>query len=267
MNESNESLIPASGKLTYISNAGVLIQLKDRKILIDGLCRSNNPIYKDPSADIAQKIKGGIPPFDHLDLMLITHEHSDHFDPISVHEFRENNPQTVILSTPSVISKLKSHAPLNKESHHLMEFDLSLHEVEIRTVQGIKIHIFSLAHMGKSQGETRNYAYLIEYGLKLLHVGDASPVPENYDQLNLLPEKIDYLIAPFPYIGLPSARRVIQDYINPRKIAVLHFPYQELDRFGWIRTTKKSFAHVKNDFMETNCLEELGMSLILSFMS
>lgn len=263
MNASNESLIPASGKLTYISNAGVFIQLKDRKILMDGLCRSNTPIYKDPSADIALKIKGGIPPFDHLDLMLITHEHSDHFDPISVHEFQENNPQTVILSTPYVISKLRAHAPLDKGSHNLMEIDLKLHQGETLTVQGIKIRIFSLAHMGKNQEETRNYAYLIEYGLKLFHVGDASPVPENYDQLNLLPEKINCLIAPFPYIGLPSARRVIKDFINPQKIAILHFPHKELDRFGWIRATKKSFTYIRKDFMETNFLEELGMTLIL----
>ncbi|WP_425802774.1 MBL fold metallo-hydrolase [Desulfitobacterium sp. Sab5] len=265
MNESSESLISASNKLIYISNAGVLIQLKDRKILIDGLCRSNNPIYKDPSPEIAQKIKGGIPPFNDLDLMLITHEHSDHFDPVSVDEFSKNNPGTVILSTPNVITKLRTYdsMEMDKEQANLIEFNLNLHQEETLNFQGMKIRIISLAHMGKNQEETQNYAYLIEYGLKLLHVGDADAVSENYNQLNLVPQKIDYLIAPFPYISIPSARRVIKDYINPQKIAVLHFPHKELDHFGWIKATRKSFANVKEAFIKTNFLEELGTTLIL----
>lgn len=41
--------------ITYVSNAGVLIQLKDKKILIDGLCHSRQPLYKDPPPEIAQK--------------------------------------------------------------------------------------------------------------------------------------------------------------------------------------------------------------------
>lgn len=265
MNESSESLISASNKLIYISNAGVLIQLKDRKILIDGLCRSNNPIYKDPSPEIAQKIKRGIPPFNDLDLMLITHEHSDHFDPVSVDEFSKNNPGTVILSTPKVISELRTYDSegMNKKQANLIEFNFDLHQKKTLNIHGIKIRILSLAHMGKDQEETQNYAYLIEYGLKLLHVGDAWAIPENYKELNLVSERINCLIAPFPYISIPSARRVIKDYINPQKIAVLHFPHKELDHFGWIKATKKSFANVKEAFITTNFLEELGTTLIL----
>lgn len=263
--ENSEILSSASDSLTYISNAGVLIQLKDRKILIDGLCRSNNPIYKDPSSEITQKIKGGIPPFNDLDLMLITHEHSDHFDPVSVCEFSKNNPKTLIISTPNVIAKLKTcnSDEMNMKQTNLIEFNLNLHQEETLNLKGLKIRIISLSHMGKDQAETRNYAYLIEYGPKVFHVGDANAVPENYSPFNLVSEKIDCLIAPFPYISIPSARRVIKDYINPQKIAILHFPYEELDHFGWTKATRKSFAHVKEEFIKTNFLKELGTTLFL----
>lgn len=258
--------------ITYVSNAGVLIQLKDKKILIDGLCHSRQPLYKDPPAEIAEKIKRGIPPFDNLDLMLITHQHPDHFDPISIHEFRKWNPNTTILSTHKVISIIKAYAsesePSNKKvknsEHNLVEFNTELHHDERLTLKGIDIRIFSMLHSGKDFNNIHNFAYLIDNGLKILHVGDASPVSENFSKLNLKEEKLDWLIAPFPFISLPSARIVIKEYINPQKIAIVHLPSEERDRFGWIKATHKSFEKIKDAFIKTVLLEALGESHLLT---
>lgn len=255
-----ETLRTEASKLTYVSNAGVLIQLKDKKILIDGLCHSRNSLYKDPSPELAQKIKGGFPPFDNLDLMLITHHHPDHFDPFSIHQFRMQNPKTTILSTHEVISKIKAYALGN--DHNLVEFNTDLHHVEKLTLHGINIRIFSMLHTGKGYDDIQNFAYLIDYALKILHVGDASPVLENFSKLNLRDEKLDLLIAPFPYIALPSARIVIKKYITPQEIAIVHLPNEERDRFGWIKATHKSHEKIKDNFIKTVFLEELGRSLL-----
>ncbi|HVJ49677.1 MBL fold metallo-hydrolase [Desulfitobacterium sp.] len=262
-------LVTGINTMTYVSNAGVLIQLQDKKILIDGLCDPNQPFYKNPPAEISAKIKGGMPPFDNIDLMLITHQHSDHFDPISIHEFRKRNPNTIILSTSEVISKIKTYASDNDApdtgimnlEHNLIELKTALHHAEMLTVKGINIRILSMLHSGKSYDDVRNFSYLIEYGLRILHVGDASPVRENYDGQNLRRTKIDWFIAPFPYIALPSARVVIKEYINPQKIAIVHLPNEERDRFGWIKATHKSFGKIEHDFIETIFLEELGSTI------
>lgn len=249
--------------ITYVSNAGVLISVNNKKILIDGLCKSDIPIYKNPPAEISKQIIRGIPPFDNIDIMLITHHHSDHFDSNSIGEFLKYNLNTMVVSTHEVISKIKNHIPYTEVSN-LIELNPVLHSEEKITVNGINIHTISMTHDGKEYKDIQNFSYLVEHGLKVFHIGDAGPFQENFNTLNLKQRRIDLLIAPFPYIGLPSARKIIKEYINPQKIAIVHFPYKELDGFGWIDATKKSYERVKNDFIITEFLEDIGDSINIS---
>lgn len=251
-----------ANSITYVSNAGVLVNINEKKILIDGLCNSKLPIYKNPPPKISEKIIRGIPPFDNIDIMLITHYHSDHFDPNSTGEFLKQNPNTIAISTSEVILKIKSHLSYTKATN-LIELKPVLHSGENITVNGVSIQAISMIHDGKQYQNIQHYAYLIENGIKILHIGDARPVKENYEALNLKQKRIDLLIATFPYIGLPAARQIIKEYIDPQKIVIVHLPYKELDSFGWIEATKKSYEHVKNDFIKTEFLEEPGYSLMV----
>ena len=248
-------------KITYISNAGVLITLGDKKILIDGLCDSETPMFKNPPSDLKKKIVANMPPFDNIDIMLFTHHHSDHFDPISITEYRKQNKHTAILVNHEAIRKLDSFLT-GYEFPRCIKCDIPLGSRECFHVHGINIEAISLLHDGKEYEDVQNIAYLIEAGKNtILHVGDAKPTAENYLNLNLTKKNIDLLIAPFPYIGLPSGRRVIEKYIKPKMIMPVHFPYKELDNGGWISATKKSYMMVKETFIETIFLEKIGDSI------
>lgn len=249
--------------ITYVSNAGVLIEFPGEKILIDGLCQPNIPLWKSTPADIKRQLLEGLPPFDRLDTMLYTHHHSDHFDSGSTAEFIKRQPETAVIATQVAVSQLKSHLPA-ADDYNFIVLNPPLHGKESYTAKGAAIRAISMLHDGQDFSSIQNLAYLIELdGQKVLHLGDAMSIDENYAHLDLLAEEIDLLIASFPNIGIPAHRQRIEKYIRPRKIAVVHLPYREMDEFGWIAATLKSYQRVKNDFIETVFFEEPGDSLIL----
>jgi L-ascorbate metabolism protein UlaG (beta-lactamase superfamily) len=251
-----------SNNLIYVANAGVLVNIDGKKVLIDGLNNAKYPLYKSTPIEISKKITEGIPPFDHIDVMLVTHNHSDHFDVESVAGFLNKNPDVVVISNDEIITAIKKHIFDSVETRLIAIQPEHPCKKRIQ-FKGIDIVAFSLAHDGKEHTEVHNLAFLIDGSKKVLHLGDGAPIKENYEALHLDQLKIDLLIANFPYVSLPSARNIIVEYIKPKKIAVVHLPYRELDRFGWISAAKKSYDRAKDNFAATEFLEDIGASISL----
>ena len=250
-------------KFTYVSNAGVMLQCNDNKILIDGLCNSTLPVYKNPSDEVKEFMISGVNPFENIDALLFTHNHTDHFDVLSTASLLKHNKDTFLLAPQKVVMEIKQRLPYD-ESDRLIKLDDSLGGIEDININGIKIQSISMLHDGKEYESVGNLAYLVDIGGKrVLHVGDAKPIEENYRYLDLTNKNIDLLIVPFPYIGLPSARQVIEKFIKPRKIAAVHLPYRELDSYGWIDATMKSYLRVKENFIETVIFEKPGEYMII----
>ena len=249
-------------KVTYVSNAGVLLEIAGKKILIDSLCDSVMPIYKNTPKEIKEQILCGLPPFDNIDIMLVSHHHSDHFEPKSVAEFLQRNRRAILISTPETVRRLKKEDPALSESR-LIAPPLQVHETEKLDSNGIRIQVISMIHEGKDFRDVENFAYLIEVnGTCILHPGDAKPMEENFNHPGLVGNSINLLLAPFPYVGIPSGHAVIENQIKPEKIVAIHLPHQELDQFNWIKGTKKSYARVQDRFVETIFFEEMGDSVI-----
>lgn len=242
--------------ISYISNAGVFLCSGNNKVLIDGLCNCTGNKYKNLPLALRNKIVAGLPPYNNIDLLLITHHHPDHFDPWSTIRFAESNPNGMIIADQDVIQsilKLRSDLPM---SRFIPANNPHGSKVILYNTDNLRVKAIPLVHDGEEFKNVRNIGYIIELeGKKILNVGDAKPSWENY--INLMEENIDLLIAPFPYVSLASARRVIQKYIRPRKIAAVHFPYPHLDYDKWIDTTKASYKLTRDSFIETVFLEDI----------
>jgi len=250
-------------KVTYISNTGILLECNNKKIMIDSFCNSSLKIYKSPSAETKKLMISGSYPFESIDALLFTHNHSDHFDAESTVSFLIYNKGTLLLAPHEVIMDIKKGFP-HIESNRLIVLEDRLGETQKININGIKIQSISMLHDGKEYKDVSNLAYLVDmYGKIILHVGDAKPIQENYIALDSIRQNIDLLIAPFPYIGLATARRVIENYIKPRRIAAVHMPYRELDSCGWTDTTMKKYMKIKDDFIETVFFENIGESITI----
>lgn len=250
-------------KVTYVANAGVLLEAGSSKIMIDGLCNTDIPIYKNTPEALRNQIVRGIPPFDKIDLLLFTHHHADHFDPESTCEYLKYNSDTVVISTAKAISDLKE-AGFSSDDERLVGIDSLPGEITEININGISVKAIATRHDGRDYDDVLNLAFLVETGgRRFLHVGDAKPLKENFKDAGLAGQNIDLLIAPFPYVGLSTARSTIESFIRPQKIMAIHMPYRELDSEGWISSTLKSYKNVEKDFFKTEFVDVIGSSILL----
>jgi L-ascorbate metabolism protein UlaG (beta-lactamase superfamily) len=236
--------------ITYLCNAGIMLEGNNKKVLIDSFCKTIGTPYKNTATSVVRDIINGIQPFNRIDAMLFTHSHWDHFDAAYVSDFLGRNTESVVVAP----SEAAAHVFPLMSSHpkNLIKSNPPLHGSEIKSMDGIEIRCIAMTHGGAKDDSLQHIAYLLNfYGKNILHVGDANLLKSNYMNLGLEALKIDLLIAPFPYVGSIPGRRVIQLYIQPKKIAVVHLPIREQDTAGWTDATRLSFQKREADFPET----------------
>jgi glyoxylase-like metal-dependent hydrolase (beta-lactamase superfamily II) len=65
----------------------------DLKVLVDALFDKPNPEYRAPAPEVLEKIMKGATPFDGVDLVLVTHNHPDHFEARLAVRYLETLPE------------------------------------------------------------------------------------------------------------------------------------------------------------------------------
>ena len=115
--------------ITYIANEGFLIETNNSKVLIDALFGGIRGNWCDqPNDSVSNFMLKGIPPFDSIDLVLVSHKHSDHFNEQMVITFLTNNKKTVLIVCQSVVpaiaesNPLEKYSPLSLNTHHISRY-------------------------------------------------------------------------------------------------------------------------------------------------
>ena len=136
-------------KITKYPQSAILLDYKDKKILIDPgkYCYRNNFSAND---------------WGKIDILLITHEHADHCLPEAIKVIKENNPELVILSNKSVQSillkeRIKSDA---------LELD------DTKNVNGIEITGIKSVHGDMPNGKHKPEVTGFLIDNKVYHPGD-----------------------------------------------------------------------------------------------
>jgi L-ascorbate metabolism protein UlaG (beta-lactamase superfamily) len=162
--------VPVS--VTYIGNAGFMITAGDKKILIDALWKSLAEGDPRP-ADISD----AQPPYDDIDLILITHDHADHFAPDIVCEYMKNNPDTAVVAPKTAVHALMAHgcrdaALIDLEAEHSTQM----------IVNDIGVKAMFLSH---GMANYENLGYLVTTGgRRFFHTGDVEFTAAVYDLRN-----------------------------------------------------------------------------------
>lgn len=220
----------------YIANTGFLIENKGKKVMIDAIHTKQIDPYYNVDNETINKIIDGIPPFDNIDLLLFTHYHPDHFDGEATLKTLCNHPNTKLFSSKQTITRLKSLPEYNISLEQQLIYD----EIELNTtkdfnINGVHFSAISLIHDGKSFTDVVNFSYLLKFDDQYIyHCGDAKPDLKNYENLGLEKLNIHYALLDFPYITLPSARKIVKDSINPKKILLMHIPNKDKDKHNWL---------------------------------
>ena len=144
-------------------------------------------IHVDPYGQMANYAK-----FPKADIILITHDHSDHFDPQVLTLLRTE--KTVTILTNSLAKKVEGGIVMNNG--------------DVRSIEGLKIEATAAYNMVHKRGDGTPFhpkgsgnGYIITFGDKKIYVaGDTENIPEMKDLKNIdvafLPMNLPYTMTP-----------------------------------------------------------------------
>lgn len=211
-----EGMSDAELEITYVQNAGFLIESGDTKIVIDSL-------YKGLGGRMVPRerrelMERALPPFDYIDLVLATHIHGDHFDPYLVGAHLENNPTAAFASTDRGAKMIRELFPdLEGLDERVTGLGLKSGEREQLSLHGIDLEAVYLSHGAGTDAD--NHGYILSIGgYKLLHTGDIGGAAFLQDY-EFLDEEIDFALVPWFYLTEPDAEGILgnigADYYIP----------------------------------------------------
>jgi len=210
--------------VTSVGNAGFLVRSGDAAILVDALYRDGVEGYDAIPGERRALLEEALPPFDGVDLLLVTHLHADHFDPEAVGRHLIATPAARLVTTRQAAGSLAS-AFIGYEEVKDRVIQVAPAAGTIIPVRGagesaaIHVRVIDLPH-----GSVENIGFLVDMGgLRLLHVGDTEVTADAYARLGLEREAIDVTFLPYwnlvyeQWQGVPEA-------IGAETLVVMHLP-------------------------------------------
>jgi L-ascorbate metabolism protein UlaG (beta-lactamase superfamily) len=212
-------------QVNFLANEGVLISVQKKKILIDALFDNPNPNYEAPPEDMLEGMVAGRAPFNDVDLVLVTHNHPDHFSPSIAARYMESNSKTLLIAADDAISAMKENIKdWGSVQNRMYSFDLKPGETAEKTIKGIHVRIFRTLHSG-DRDSPHNLMYLIKTnGRSIFHEGDSDGKLTTFQALGFENEKIDLALVHFWFPLHPEGERIIQDVLRPDHVGLIHLP-------------------------------------------
>jgi L-ascorbate metabolism protein UlaG (beta-lactamase superfamily) len=215
--------------VTFIANEGVMLSSSTRKVLIDALFLKYESGYAVPAAATQGALESARPPFDWVDLILVTHRHGDHFHPAPVAAHLRANARATLLTSQQVIDSLRGRMPAR---------GVLASRVVARTTQpgrrrrevvgGIVVELLGLPHGGRRHRAVEHLGYVVEIGgRRVLHVGDTDFSEATFAPFRLDTARIDVALLPYGAVIGRSERQVIDRWIRPRQVVAIHVGERE----------------------------------------
>ena len=225
----------------HTGNAGIVIREHDTEknqsvaVGFDVFARDPNGFYQDTPdrvrEQLLEEIETGA-----IEMLVFTHEHGDHFCLADTLEALRRNPALRILSTEAVIRQIREREP---QAGRLTAIRASEQKYRVADLGAVSLTVFNSVHMGDQFTDIQNLVCLLEAGGRhILLPGDARPDSQLYRRAAAWSEDIDWLIGPFPLLGLPSSRRLIRQNLKLGHVLAVHLPRPEKDAEGWRRNAE-----------------------------
>lgn len=208
-------------QITYIANTGVFIEYNGKKVLIDALHDEYLSHYQATRHPYRLIMTTASPPFEIVDLFLVTHVHGDHFDTDLTITFFEKHKETIFVAPQQVLDTMGTLTHLEAQFYPVRGTDIG----EIYHMDGINIQTIPLVHSyPKGNAWVENMAYLLDFdGFKILHVGDAEFLPENLSRIEkAIGKGVDYAILPDWFFENKEYIAKVNKHIKAKKFMAVH---------------------------------------------
>ena len=222
----------ATLEVTYIANEGVLIAAGDAQVLIDGLHREYQPDYPFLPEPHRGRLETAQPPFDGVDVILVSHRHLDHFHPDAVGRYLRHNPASVLISSEQVVHEVASNAAdYGAVRSRITAATPALREKVVLSPAGLTLELLGLGHGTGRHATIQNLGHLLTLGGKtLLHVGDADTAPDIFAAFALADRRIDVAFLPPWFLTTDRGAAIVRNQIKPKHIVAVHLPASAPER-------------------------------------
>lgn len=229
--------------ITYLANEGIMVSAGDKSVLVDALFRNGVSGYERHEPAELEKIETSKPPYDDVDLVLVTHFHADHFDAASVVRHLENNKTAELVTSEQVATKVQEAADDNESiAARIRARTPDVKSRETGEFNGIRVDVLGLSHGGGRFEKVRNMGYVIHLGGKrILHVGDAQINNACFEPMKQFAKGVDVACLPHWMVEHPTGAAFIRDVLQPKQLVVFHIMPRDAERV---------VAKVKKDFPE-----------------
>ena len=174
-------------KMTFIAGSGYIVSQGDFEVAIDGLTSLETPEATRALMAAAQ------PPFD-IDLILVTHSDSDHFDASLIASNMTANLQAVLIGPANVARAVLAQAP-TLDPARLIVVHPGLYSPQTVEAAGLSIDVFSFPYPGP---ENVGYRFRVG-GLTFADPGDLNfdTIASDFARTGWAETSPDVLILPY----------------------------------------------------------------------
>jgi len=217
--------VPAAAGLavTALGHTGYLFSDGKTKILVDTLTEpAKDYPFEAPAADTLAKLERGEAPYDGVRLLLISHDHSDHYAPEPVVRFLAAHPKAMLVTTGEVVKKLAAVPGFDAVKARIAAPEIAWKHKLVRKFNGVTIEIDRLRHGDNGKWACQNDAFVFTLGGKRILFATASDghFPDEYRDLGYAKRKFD--LAFFNYnIAIQAAKADKPAALKPQGVAYL----------------------------------------------
>ncbi len=233
--------------LTYVANMGVLVASGGTKVLIDALFDRPNPEYRAPTPETLEKVIKGETPYDGVKLVLVTHNHPDHFAPGVAVRFLESRPDVVLAAPADAVAELRqASSDWSRLESRVISIDLEPGDFRRLTAAGIPVTAVRTLHSG-DRDSPMNLMYLFEIGgRRIFHEGDSNGKPDVFKGIGLESAPLDLAVLHYWFPLEPNMSKYLQEVFQPDHIALGHLPIRlESDAPGKIDLVRQYYKDLR----------------------
>ncbi|MCF7793036.1 MAG: ankyrin repeat domain-containing protein [Candidatus Cloacimonetes bacterium] len=258
-------------KVTYIANMGYMISSADKTVLVDALFEQGFNSYLTPSKQIVNKLNKQEEPFHSADIMLITHDHGDHFSPEMVAEYMSNSDKLNVICNSKTSERLKIALADKADTSRVKEIMPDLYKSISTKASGIDVKVFRLRHAdGNGTSENLGYLFNLE-GMNIFIGGDACgrawegtlvSGEKEYDLSGIKNSTIDLAIINRGFLWGEDAPgiEILKKHLKPKHIILGHFSSFNKDGEDEVLQT---IEKLKASLPDVTILEESMQSIII----
>jgi L-ascorbate metabolism protein UlaG (beta-lactamase superfamily) len=254
--------------ITYIANEGFLIQIAEKRIMIDAFFGEQALSFcAVPAPEALEQMTKATGDFAKVDLIAVTHNHVDHFHAPLVAEHLLANEHAKFISCEQSTEKLAEQKGYDSFGDRVIEITPDSLYYQDTLINDIGVRVYRLAHGPYMETDletgltvnrhrfVQNLGFVFEVdGIRIFHCGDSSPrCWDDYEHFHLEREGIDIALLGRGFLAsdVGFGIDIIRDFIQPEHIVLMHIHPESIPYYQNVAN------QVKDEFPSVTIFESL----------